>query len=68
MDLAPSETTSHVGSITDRQFVDLCCQGVDTIFHTASLHKPHIISHSNQDFIDTNVTGRLLTLLASPHL
>jgi UDP-glucose 4-epimerase len=66
MDLAPSETTSHVGSITDRQFVDLCCQGVDTIFHTASLHKPHIISHSNQDFIDTNVTGSLnLVRLAS---
>jgi UDP-glucose 4-epimerase len=55
--MTPGETTTHVGTIVDREFVDICCEGVDAIFHTASLHKPHIITCSNQDFIDTNVTG-----------
>lgn len=57
IDLSASPTTTHVGSIVDSDFIDSCCQGVDAIFHTASLHKPHIISHTNQAFVDTNVTG-----------
>jgi UDP-glucose 4-epimerase len=27
--------------------------------HTATLHKPHVATHSRQDFIDTNITGTL---------
>jgi UDP-glucose 4-epimerase len=27
--------------------------------HTATLHKPHIATHTRQDFVDTNVTGTL---------
>jgi len=34
-------------------------QGVDVVLHTATLHKPHIASHTRQDFVDTNVTGTL---------
>eukprot|EP00913_Durusdinium_trenchii_P028310 g26538.t1 len=34
-------------------------QGVDVVFHTATLHKPHVATHCRQDFIDTNVTGTL---------
>src|SRR5260370_35554587 len=34
-------------------------QGVDMVLHTATLHKPHIASHTRQDFVDTNVTGTL---------
>ena len=33
--------------------------GVDAVIHTATLHKPHIETHSRQDFVDTNVTGTL---------
>jgi UDP-glucose 4-epimerase len=33
--------------------------GVQAVFHTATLHKPHIATHSRQDFVDTNVTGTL---------
>ena len=29
------------------------------VFHAATLHKPHVATHSRQDFIDTNVTGTL---------
>ena len=62
IDTLSSEHTTHVGSILDREFVKECLQGVDYVFHAATLHKPHIISHTNQDFIDVNVTGTLILL------
>jgi UDP-glucose 4-epimerase len=33
--------------------------GVHAVLHTATLHKPHIATHTRQDFVDTNVTGTL---------
>jgi UDP-glucose 4-epimerase len=54
-----SRFTSQVGSIADRSFVKRCMKGVDAVLHTASLHKPHVITHSRQDFADTNITGTL---------
>jgi UDP-glucose 4-epimerase len=36
-----------------------CVEGVDAILHAATLHKPHVGSHSRQEFVDTNVTGTL---------
>jgi UDP-glucose 4-epimerase len=59
LDILPSEFTTHVGSILDREVVKEVLQGVDVVFHTATLHKPHIVSHTNQDFVDINVTGTL---------
>jgi UDP-glucose 4-epimerase len=59
VDITPSAYTSHVGSITDSAFVRSCMQGVKTVYHTATLHKPHVATHSLQDFIDTNITGTL---------
>jgi UDP-glucose 4-epimerase len=59
IDLAPSTFTSHIGSIADRSFVKQCMKGVDTVLHTATLHKPHLATHSTQDFVDTNITGTL---------
>ncbi len=29
------------------------------VFHAATLHKPHVATHTRQDFVDTNVTGTL---------
>ena len=40
-------------------------KGVDAVFHTASLHKPHVITHSRQEFVDTNITGTLNLLEAA---
>ena len=51
--------TTHVGSITDRACVRRCMMGVRWVFHAATLHKPHVATHSRQDFIDTNITGTL---------
>ena len=59
LDIRESPFTTHVGSITDRTCVRHCMTGVQAVFHAATLHKPHIATHSRQDFVDTNVTGTL---------
>lgn len=51
--------THHVGTITDRDFVRDQVRSIDAIIHTATLHKPHIATHSRQDFVDANITGTL---------
>ena len=58
-DLLHSEFTDKTGTISDRAHVKLCMKGVDAVIHTATLHKPHIATHSRQEFIDTNITGTL---------
>ncbi|GAB3938823.1 NAD-dependent epimerase/dehydratase family protein [Larkinella terrae] len=65
LDLQASPFTTQVGSITDRAFVKQCLVGVKTVFHTATLHKPHVATHSQQEFIDTNITGTLNLLQES---
>ncbi|KAM0351610.1 hypothetical protein ACHAPU_002620 [Fusarium lateritium] len=64
IDILPSENTHHVGSISDRAFVTSLFQNnpIRHVLHAATLHKPHVESHSKQDFIDTNVTGTLILL------
>lgn len=60
VDLVASPFTSHVGSVADRAFVRRCLDGgADAIIHTATLHKPHVATHSRQEFVDTNITGTL---------
>jgi nucleoside-diphosphate-sugar epimerase len=59
LDILASPFTSHAGSITDRAFVKRHMAGVHTVFHAATLHKPHVATHGRQDFIDTNITGTL---------
>ncbi|KAG4266481.1 hypothetical protein LB506_012445 [Fusarium annulatum] len=64
IDILPSENTTHVGSISDREFVTSLFQKhpIQHVLHAATLHKPHVESHSKQDFIDTNITGTLVLL------
>jgi UDP-glucose 4-epimerase len=59
LDVIPSAFTSFVGSIVDRAEVKRCMRGVDAVLHAATLHKPHVATHSRQAFVDTNVTGTL---------
>jgi UDP-glucose 4-epimerase len=59
LDILESPFTTHVGSIVDRAFVRHCLRGVQTVFHPATLHKPHVVTHSQQSFVDTNITGTL---------
>jgi UDP-glucose 4-epimerase len=59
VDLKPSAFTAHVGSVIDREFVRRHLCGIDAVVHTATLHKPHVATHSRQAFVDTNITGTL---------
>jgi UDP-glucose 4-epimerase len=59
LDLLQSEFTNQAGSIVDRDFVKRCMEGVDAVLHAATLHKPHVGTHSRQSFVDTNITGTL---------
>ncbi len=59
VDIAASPFTQVVGSITDRALVQRAMQGVDAVLHTATLHKPHMQTHTRQDFVDANIGGTL---------
>jgi len=59
LDVIPSPFTSGVGSIADRAEVKRRMRGVDAVLHAATLHKPHVVTHSRQAFVDTNITGTL---------
>jgi UDP-glucose 4-epimerase len=62
LDLLPSPHTTIVGSVADRDTVREAMRDVDAVLHAATLHKPHVGSHSRQEFVDTNVTGTLALL------
>lgn len=59
IDMKHSPYTDLVGDIADRDFVRTAMQGISSVIHTATLHKPHVATHSKQDFVDTNITGTL---------
>jgi len=62
LDLNPSPFTDLVGSIRDRKFVRDAMTDIRAVIHAATLHKPHVGTHSNQEFIDTNIGGTLVLL------
>lgn len=59
LDVAEGPYTHRVGSIADRAFVKRCIAGAATVFHPATLHKPHVATHARQEFLDVNLTGTL---------
>lgn len=65
LDVLESASTTHVGSISDRDFVRSCLVGVDFVIHAATLHKPHIATHSRHAFVETNIAGTLTILEAA---
>jgi len=65
LDIKPGAFTHLVGSIVDREFVKHCVKDMDAVIHTATLHKPHVATHSHQEFVDTNITGTLNLLEAA---
>ena len=62
IDLKASPYTTVVGSVADRDLVRECMAGADAVVHAATLHKPHVESHSKQEFVEANVTGTLTLL------
>ena len=59
IDILPSPFTTVVGSLANRALVKACMYRVDAVIHSATLHKPHVETHSRQDFVDTNISGTL---------
>jgi UDP-glucose 4-epimerase len=59
LDVLASPHTDIVGSIVDRNLVQRAMTGVDAVIHAATLHKPHVGSHTRVDFVATNIAGTL---------
>ena len=59
VDRAASPFTDLVGTIVDRAFVERAMDGVTHVVHAATLHKPHVATHTRQEFVDTNISGTL---------
>ncbi|MBT2187931.1 NAD-dependent epimerase/dehydratase family protein [Sphingobium nicotianae] len=65
MDIKPSPYTDIVASITDRAALAEAMIGVGDVINSATLHKPHVVTHSHQMFVDTNISGTLALLEAA---
>jgi len=65
LDIKPSPYTDIVGSIADEAFVRDAMSGVTRVIHAATLHKPHVATHSKRQFVDTNVGGTVALLEAA---
>jgi UDP-glucose 4-epimerase len=62
LDVLASETTTLTGSVADRGLVRRALRGADAVLHSATLHKPHVGSHTWEEFVEVNVTGTLTLL------
>jgi nucleoside-diphosphate-sugar epimerase len=65
LDRLDSVHTDVVASVADSPAVRSAMAGTDAVLHTATLHKPHVMSHPRQAFVETNVTGTLVLLEAA---
>ncbi|OAQ98762.1 hypothetical protein LLEC1_05797 [Akanthomyces lecanii] len=64
IDILESPTTTAVGNISDRTFINDLLRGssIKHIIHAATLHKPHVGSHTKEQFVETNITGTIVLL------
>ena len=65
IDMVAGATTSIVGSVAEREVAHGSLQGVDAVIHSATLHKPHIGTHTWTEFVETNAVGTLNLLESS---
>ncbi|MGX7927671.1 NAD-dependent epimerase/dehydratase family protein [Tsuneonella sp. HG094] len=67
LDVVPSDCTHVVGTVADRDLVDrtVAAHGIEAIVHGGALHKPDIVRHPRQAFVDVNVNGTLNLLEAA---
>lgn len=64
IDILPSPYTDRVGNLVDAAFVQEAIASADAVIHPATLHKPHVATHTRQAFVDTNISGTLNVLEA----
>ena len=64
-DSVKSQLDVVLGDIRDARFVEVACNGVDTVFHLAALIAIPYSYQAPESFIDTNVRGTLNVLEAT---
>ncbi len=62
LDRVAGPATTALGDVADGALMAALVARVDAVVHAASLHAPHVATHSRADFIATNVTGTLVLL------
>ncbi|WP_226582852.1 NAD-dependent epimerase/dehydratase family protein [Acuticoccus sediminis] len=65
LDIKPGPYTEIVGSVADPEVAYTATLGIDAVLHTATLHKPHVVTHTKAAFVETNVSGTLALLEAA---
>jgi len=67
LDVAAGACTDVIGSVADRGLVERTFADfrIEAAIHAVALHKPDIVRHPVQDFVDVNVTGTLNLLTAA---
>lgn len=65
VDLKHSDYTHQVGDLSNKSFVERIVNDVDYIIHSATLHKPHVATHTKEKFIHSNILSTLNLLEAS---
>lgn len=65
IDVKASPFTDAIVDIRDPSAVHEAMAGRRVVFHAATLHKPHVVTHARRDFVDVNVTGTLNLLEAA---
>lgn len=67
LDVAPGADTQVIGTVADRDLVQRTVRDfrIEAIIHAGALHKPDIVHHGRQEFVDVNVTGTLNLLEAA---
>ena len=65
LDINASPYTDVVNSITDKALIRDVMRKVSVVLNTATLHKPHVVTHGPYAFVETNVTGTLNLLEAA---
>lgn len=67
VDIKAGRFADVVGSVADRHVVRRALEGVDAVLHTATLHKPHVGTHTREAFVKTNISGTLVLLEEAVH-
>ena len=62
LDQKASGFTDIVGDIANPEVIERAFEGVTQVINTATLHKPHLVTHGRQAFVHTNVEGTLALL------
>ncbi|MEM7571784.1 MAG: NAD(P)-dependent oxidoreductase [Bacteroidota bacterium] len=65
VDLKEGAYTQRIGDLSARDFVEEIVAEITHVIHCATLHKPHVVTHSKTDFIQANVMSTLNLLEAS---